>query len=223
MNIAPVSRSKAQARATYDRRSRSYERIEGRFERHARMTGEQLLAVMPNEDILEVGSGPGASLAEFARAVGPGGHVIGLDIAPEMHHVAAARLRDAGVSARTSLVVGDAACLPLRDASVDVVFASFTLELFDTPELPVVLREAHRVLRPAGRLGIISLITTDPPANMERVYLLAHKLMPRLADCRPIPLTTLISDVGFTVVDQRRCDIVGLPTIAVTARKAGPS
>ena len=220
MAIVPVSRSKTQARATYDNRSRGYERIEGRLERHARIAANKLLAVAPNEHVVEVGSGPGMSLTTFARAVGSEGYVVGIDISPRMHLVAAARLHDEGVAGRASLIVGDGACLPIRTGSMDAAFASFTVELFDTPELPVVFSELHRVLRPIGRLAIVSLTTTDPPANMERAYLLAHKIMPRLADCRPIPLTSLITEGGFTVIDQRRCDIVGIPTIAVTARRS---
>lgn len=217
--IAPVSRSKAEARSTYDRRSRSYERVEGRFERRARMSGEELLAVKASERVLEIGSGPGGTLTEFARAVRPHGHVIGLDISPNMARVAATRLHGASLGPRASLVVGDGAGIPIRTGSIDAIFACFTLELFDTPELPVTLEEAHRVLRSDGRLVVVSLTTTEPPAAMERVYLLAHKLMPRLADCRPIPVAALIAEAGFEVGTQRRSDIVGIPVAVVLARK----
>ncbi len=216
--IAPVRRSKAEARRTYDTRSRGYERIEGRLERHARTTGEALLAVQPGERILEIGSGPGESLAAFARLAGTDGHVVGVDLSPRMHHVAGARLRKVGPGAApVSLVLGDGAALPLRGGSFDAAFASFTLELFDTPELPVVLREARRVLGTTGRLVVVSLTTTDPAAIMERAYLAAHRLMPRLADCRPIPLTTLINDAGFHITERRRGDIVGIPVEAAAA------
>ncbi len=215
--IPPVQRSKAQARATYDRRSRGYERIEGRFERRARTTGEALLGVQARERVLEIGSGPGESLAAFARAAGAGGHVIGVDLAPQMHRVAAARLGSTDDGAPCSLVLGDGAALSLRTGSIDAAFASFTLELFDTPELPVVLAELRRVLRPAGRLVIVSLTATGPPAIMERVYLLAHRLLPRLADCRPIPVADIVSEAGLQITDHRRCDIVGIPVAVVGA------
>jgi ubiquinone/menaquinone biosynthesis C-methylase UbiE len=217
LDIAPVLRSKAEARATYDRRSRTYERIEGRFERKARTVGEALLAVRPGECVLEIGSGPGESLVAFAHAVGVDGCAIGLDLAPEMHRVAATRLGLAGDHMPVSLVVGDGVTLPMRADAVDAAFASFTLELFDTPELPVVLAEVRRVLRPAGRVVIVSLMTTDPPAFMERAYSLAHRLMPRLADCRPIPVFDLLSQAGFRIGEHRRRDIVGIPVSVVTA------
>lgn len=216
--IAPVRRSKADARRTYDRRSSGYERIEGRFEHHARTTGEALLAIQPGERVLEIGSGPGESLAAFARAAGKDGHVVGLDIAPKMHHVAMARLRNITAGAATaSLVLGDGANLPHRGGCFDAAFASFTLELFDTPELPVVLQETRRVLRSKGRLVVVALTTTNPPAIMERAYLVAHRLMPRLADCRPIPLSKLMHDAGFNVTARQRCDIVGIPVEVIAA------
>ena len=202
----------------YDRRSRSYERVEGRFERRPRIAGEQLLAVASGERVLEIGSGPGESLAAFARDVSASGHVTGLDISAEMHKVAAAGLRRAGLAEQTALLVGDGAHVPVRTGSIDAAFACFTLELFDTPELPLVLDELRRVLRAGGRLVVVSLTVTRPPAPMERLYLLAHRLMPRLADCRPIPLASLLTEAGFDVVVERRRDIFTVPVAAVLAR-----
>ena len=218
--IAPVARSKADARRTYDRRSHGYERIEGRFERHARITGEALLGVQPDERVLEIGSGPGESLATFVRATGSHGHAVGVDIAPQMHRVTTAHLPNTETTAPVSLILADATSLPLRSATFDAAFASFTLELFDTPELPIVLNELRRVLRSAGRLVVVALTATSPPAIMERAYLLAHRLMPRLADCRPIPLAALINEAGFHITDRRRCDVVGIPVEAVAATAA---
>jgi ubiquinone/menaquinone biosynthesis C-methylase UbiE len=215
--IAPVARTKAQAQATYDRRSRGYERLEGRFERHARIAGERLLAVERGERVLEIGSGPGASLAAFAVATGADGHVVGVDLAPNMHRVATERIRAEQLASRVSLVVADGARIPLAAGSVDAAFACFTLELFDTPELLTVLGELDRVLAAGGRLAVVSLTTTEPPALMERAYLAAHRLMPRLADCRPIPAAALVAEAGFRVAQERRSDIFGIPVIAVAA------
>jgi ubiquinone/menaquinone biosynthesis C-methylase UbiE len=221
--IASVARSKAQARATYDKRAGGYERLEGRFERHARVIGEHLLAVQPGERVLEIGSGPGASLSAFARATGAGGHVVGLDLAPKMHHVATERIVAEDLAGRVSLVGADAAHLPLHTGSFAAAFASFTLELFDTPELPIVLGELRRVLRSDGRLAIVALALTEPPSFMEHAYLVVHRLLPRLADCRPIPLGDLLTESGFDIVGRRRCDIVGIPTMAIVANLSGTS
>ena len=218
MTVAPVRRSKAEARATYGRRSRGYERLEGRVERRARETGQRHLAVRPGEVVLEVGSGPGVSLVALARAVGPAGYVVGLDLSPGMHAVAQPRLLSAGLGDRVVLVLGDGAFLPVRAASCDAVFSSFTLELFDTPELSIVLSEARRVLCPGGRLGIVSLDLVDPPPWMMRLYLLAHRVMPRLADCRPIPVMDLVEGAGFVDLDCARMAIWGIPVAVVTGR-----
>ncbi|MCD6371912.1 MAG: hypothetical protein J7L39_04340 [Candidatus Aenigmarchaeota archaeon] len=47
---------------------------------------------------------------------------------------------------------------------------SFTLELFDTPEIPKILTEIKRVLKPKGRLGIISMPKEDENSLLLKLY-----------------------------------------------------
>jgi SAM-dependent methyltransferase len=95
-------------------------------------------------EVLEVGCGPGLDLVRFARA---GARVTGLDIATRAIDLAREYCRTAGVEAR--LVEGDAASLPLRAESFDLVYCMGLLPF--VPEPAAVVAEAHRVLRPGGR------------------------------------------------------------------------
>ena len=65
-------------------------------------------------------------------------------------------VEQAGLAERVDLRCGDAAQLPFETDFFDVVFMAFTLELFDTPEIPKVLSECKRVLKPAGSLMFTS-------------------------------------------------------------------
>ena len=70
----------------------------------------------------------------------------------KMVELARQRLANAGWLDRANLHCGDATQLPYDTGRMNAVFMSFTLELFDTPEIPKVLSECHRVLRPGGRI-----------------------------------------------------------------------
>jgi ubiquinone/menaquinone biosynthesis C-methylase UbiE len=104
-----------------------------------------------NPRVLDLGCGPAFSTIALARAR-PDAHLAGLDLAPRMLHEARRRLTAAGLR-RVRLLLADAARLPFRDESLDVVAGHSFLYLVDRPN--AVLAEARRTLRPGGRLVLM--------------------------------------------------------------------
>jgi arsenite methyltransferase len=98
---------------------------------------------------LDVGCGPGTFAASLARAAGPGGLVLGIDISEPM----LARAVRAAAGAQVAFLRADAQRLPLRDKSVDAVLSSAMLQLI--PDPAAALAEMARVLRPGGRLAAV--------------------------------------------------------------------
>ncbi|MCL4507749.1 MAG: methyltransferase domain-containing protein, partial [Chloroflexi bacterium] len=176
------------------------------------------LLVAVGERILEIGFGAGRGLAALAASAGAAGRVYGLDLSTGMCAVARSRLRRTGVLHRTQLCAGDACALPFEDASLDAVFMCFTLELFDTPDLPVVLGECRRVLDPHGRMGVVSMLQQEQVNLPVRLYNWAHRALPALVDCRPIPAQALIEQAGFSVQTVAVISMWGLPVQCVMAK-----
>ncbi len=218
MGVPDVHRPRADAARTYDRLSRIYDLTEGPFERPYQDLGLRLLAGRPGERVLEIGHGTGRCLVALARAVGPDGRVTGLDISEGMRRVAQRRLSRAGLADRTDLRVGDAIALPFADRSFDAIFTSFCLELFSTTDIPLVLRECRRVLRPGGgRIVVVSLASSRQPGLITRVYLWGHSRFPRVVDCRPIPLRALVEKAGLHPDREIRRRLLRLPVAVVRA------
>ena len=217
--LRPVRRSRAAARLAYDRGSR-WNRVEEPFERRAQAVGLELLRVQPGERVLELGCGAGGALVVLARAVGSAGRVVGLDLSPGMIVLAAARLRRAGLAKRAELVVADATSIPWPDVSFDALFMAFTLELFDTPEIPLVLAECRRVLRPGGRIGVVSLSRAAPVRWPTRLYERLHDRFPATLDCRPIHPRLALEAAGFEQARARAGPAVGSPR---RGRRRGPA
>ncbi|NMM25207.1 MAG: methyltransferase domain-containing protein [Phycicoccus sp.] len=217
--VAPVERSKAQARATYDRLAPWYDWVEAPFERRARAAGLRLLGARPGERILEIGVGGGHTLAALARQVGPDGSLMGIDLSLRMAQVTRRRLAREDQGVQLALIQADACHLPLHDASVDAITMSFTLELMATEDIPVVLAQCRRVLRDPGRIIVVSLALGNTPSLITRLYIAAHRRWPRTIDCRPIPLHDVLVSSGFTVEGTWAGTIGGLPVTAISARR----
>jgi SAM-dependent methyltransferase len=110
------------------------------------------------ETVLDLGCGAGIDTLLAARAVGPGGTVIGLDMTPEMLDRARANARAAGVE-NAEFREGMLEAIPLDDASVDVVVTNGVLNLSTRHSRAVA--EMMRVLRPGGRLAMADLVVTE--------------------------------------------------------------
>ena len=219
MQIQPVTRSKVQAQATYDRLSRWYDLLAGGSEKRLIDAALQDLAVGDGKRVLEIGFGTGRALLALARAVGDSGRVYGLDISAGMLRVAQNRIDRAGLSGRVDLHQGDAAHLPFDGGSLDAIFFSFTLELFDTPDIPIVLGECRRVLRGGGRLCVVAMSREGNPGLMLKLYEWAHDRFPRYVDCRPIYVRAAVQEAGFQSVGATVRSTWGLPVEIVLARK----
>ena len=115
--------------------------------------------LQPGETVLDVGCGAGIDTILAARAVGPTGRAIGLDLLEEMCERARGHARDAGVAEWTEFVRGEMEEIPLPDASVDVVISNGVINL--SPRKSRVLAEIRRVLRPGGRLSVADLTVND--------------------------------------------------------------
>jgi len=107
------------------------------------------LSIPPDGTALDVGSGPGNVTASLARAAGPGGLALGVDISEPM----LARAVRAESGPQVGFIRADAQRLPLRDNTVDAVVSLAVLQLI--PDPAAALAEMSRVLRPGGRLAIM--------------------------------------------------------------------
>ena len=110
------------------------------------------LALHDHSRVLDLCTGTG-DLALAAVARGRGASVIGVDFAAEMLRLGLTKVRAASLQARIRLVRGDAARIPLGDATCDAATIGFGIRNVAEPERA--LTEIARVLKPGGRLAIL--------------------------------------------------------------------
>jgi arsenite methyltransferase len=120
------------------------------------------LAIPQGGIALDVGCGPGNITALLARAAGPGGLALGVDVSRPM----LTRAVRAEAGPHTGFLLADAQALPFRDETVDAVVSNAALQLIPDPE--AALAEMGRVLRPGGRLAV-TVPTAGPAARFARL------------------------------------------------------
>jgi SAM-dependent methyltransferase len=105
--------------------------------------------------VVDVGCGAGTDLLLAARAVGPRGQAIGVDMTETMRDRAAAGALRCGM-VHVDVRNGDATSLPVDSRSADVVISNGVLNL--VPEKSKAIAEIARVLKPGGRVQIADIV-----------------------------------------------------------------
>lgn len=202
--ILRVFQSKAETKAFYDKISHVYDLLAEHSEGPVRRAGLEKLDARLGEKVLEIGFGTGHSLVSLAQSVGPTGKVYGVDLSEGMLRVAQDNLRKAGLADRVELTCGDALHLGYPSDSLDAIFMSFTLELFDTPEIPKVLAEGKRVLRPGGRIVVVGVSEEGDGGIILHAFEWTHRHFPNLVDCHPIFVRKALEVAGFRIESAER-------------------
>ncbi|WP_319459377.1 class I SAM-dependent methyltransferase [Micromonospora sp. RTP1Z1] len=149
---------------------------------HTRLLADIVAANLPpGSRILDVGTGPGTIPIELATAA-PQVTIDGIDLSAQMIGHATAAARAAGCDNRVTFIAANASDMPFPDSSFDLIVSSMSQHHWS--DVPAVVREIHRVLRPAGRAWIY-----DARLMLHRAEHAARREFPAAA-VRRIPVRT---------------------------------
>jgi len=163
-----------------------------------------IASLVAGETVLDLGSGAGIDCFLAAQQVGETGHVIGVDMTPQMIEKARVNAESAGFG-NVEFRLGEIEALPVADGTVDVIISNCVLNL--SPEKDRVLAEAYRVLKPGGRLVISDMVSErDVPAVLEGD-------LNAVAGCLPTQRDRYIG----------RFEKAGFEDVRITSEKAYPS
>ena len=115
--------------------------------------------------VVDVGCGAGLDLLLAARAVGPSGRAIGIEMTEAMAARARRGARAAGLE-NVEVRGGDAIALPVDTESADVVTSNGVLNL--VPEKETAVREMYRVLKPEGQLLLADIALEEAVSDEAR-------------------------------------------------------
>ncbi|MCC6175766.1 MAG: methyltransferase domain-containing protein [Chloroflexi bacterium] len=202
------------ARRYYDRLAGAHDFAE-RYEGRAKARALALLQVSKGQHVVNVGVGTGLDHMRLVHAVGPGGLALGLDLSRVMLDLTRERTH-------ASVCQADALRLPLADEICDRAFCAYVLDLLPENEIATVLAELYRILRPGGRIALVSL--TDGTTLMSRgviaVWRAIHAINPLiLGGCRPVHLIGLVRAAGFIDLESETIVQFGIPSEIVAARR----
>jgi ubiquinone/menaquinone biosynthesis C-methylase UbiE len=188
--------SQEKVRRIYDQMSAFYDLWDANMEGQARKRGIELAHVQDGETLLDVATGTGLILAQLARQ-NPHGLSAGIDISEGM--LAKAREKLTGVVDCVELKTGSAFAIPYADQTFDLLTNGYMFDLMPFDEMPKILAEFKRVLKPGGRLVLTNMTLGERFGS--RIYQGIYRMAPAImGGCRGVRLVEPLEAAGFRII-----------------------
>lgn len=169
----------------------------------------ELAAAKPGMRVLDLACGTGEPAISLASEVGPLGRVVGIDLNGELLEVARRRAAQRSLN-NVSFHPADAHALPFADASFDLVSSRLGIMFFD--HVGRAMAEAHRILRPRGRIALLAWGPFEQPYFLTTIAIVSRHVpgsvlrpgspnMFRFSQSGS--LTSVLLSAGFSRVEER--------------------
>ncbi len=205
----------------YNRRSWVYSKTVAQMEWTYHLTALDMANIKAGEKILEVAVGPGLTLVELAKRAGRETKIHGIDTSTGMLSLAEKNLLAHGFS-NFQLEEADSRQLPFEDNTFDFLYNGYMLDLIPVQDMPKILNEFHRVLKPGGRMILLNMSKRDETTKSSRETL--YSILPAklilyiLGGCRPVLMAGMVNAARFENTTRTFLD-GKFPSEIVTATK----
>jgi demethylmenaquinone methyltransferase/2-methoxy-6-polyprenyl-1,4-benzoquinol methylase len=154
------------------------------------------------DSVLEVACGTGRATVEIAKRLKRESRFYAIDLTKEMMERARKKLQKYGLPGRVDFKVGDAKHLPFPEGMFDVVYNAYMFDLIDTSDMPEIICEFKRVLKPGGTLVLVNMSKDKKKKTLYEVLYERGLLSFASGGCRPVFMKPLLEDAQFIHVKR---------------------
>ena len=162
----------------------------------------EMAQIEPQETILEVACGTGRATLEIARRIAAGNKLFAVDLTEAMIQKAKKKLERKGLLDKVEFKPADAKALPFPDASFDVLYNAYMMDLLDLSDIPEIVSEFKRVLKSGGRLILVNMSKDTDTKTLYEVLYEKGLLSFATGSCRPVFLEGYLKESGFQKVQR---------------------